>query len=73
VQHVVGADRVPAAVVALAGRGVESFEGGVADVLALGLAIAAKNPNSRRPGPLGSYVPWRGPASISRTRPWAVR
>ncbi len=36
-------------------------------------AIAAKNAKSRRPGPLGSYMPGRGPASISRTRPWAVR
>jgi hypothetical protein len=26
--------------------------------------IAAKNANSSRPGPLGSYIPGRGPASI---------
>jgi len=37
VQHVVGDDRRPAAVLALAGRGVESFERGLADVLPLGL------------------------------------
>lgn len=35
-------------------------------------AIAAKNPNSRRPGPLGPYIPCRGPASSSRTRQWAA-
>lgn len=36
-------------------------------------AIVAKNPNRRRPEPLGSYIPWRGPAGISRTRSWSVR
>ncbi len=36
VQHVVGDDRWPAAVVSLAGGGVEAFEGGFADVLAFG-------------------------------------
>ncbi|WP_215084484.1 hypothetical protein [Streptomyces sp. ISL-11] len=36
-------------------------------------AIAAKNANSGRPGPLGAYIPGSGPASISRTGPWAVR
>lgn len=36
-------------------------------------AIAAKNANSSFPGPAGSWMPGRGPASISRTGPWVVR
>ncbi len=41
VEHVVGDDRGPASVLALAGRGVQP-------------AIAAKNANSSLPGPVGS-------------------
>jgi hypothetical protein len=37
VQHVLGDHRGPAAVVAFAGGGVESFQGGLADVLPVGL------------------------------------
>ncbi|MFB7056018.1 hypothetical protein ACFCXT_23210 [Streptomyces vinaceus] len=37
VEHVVGDDLGPSVVLALVGRGVEPFEGGLADVLPLGL------------------------------------
>jgi hypothetical protein len=44
------------------------FEGELPDFSRSVSAIAAKDPNSRRPGPLGLYIPWSEPASIFSTR-----
>jgi hypothetical protein len=50
----------PAAVVALAGRGVESFEGGFADVLALGLGHCREEPEQQASRTAGVVRPLEG-------------
>jgi hypothetical protein len=67
-QHVGGDDRRPAAVVSLAGCGGESFEGGLADVLAFGLGHRGEEREQDATG-AGAVS---GPASISRAMPCAV-
>jgi hypothetical protein len=54
VQHVGGDDRRAAAVVSLAGCGGESFEGGVADVLAFGLGHRGEEREQDHPAPTDS-------------------
>jgi hypothetical protein len=54
VQHVVGDHRWAAAVVSLAGGGVEPFEHGLANILAFGLGHRAKNANNTRSVPVES-------------------
>lgn len=50
-QHVVGDDRWPAAVLALAGGGVEAFEGAFADVVAFGLGERGEEREQDPAGP----------------------
>jgi hypothetical protein len=53
VQHVVGDDRRPAAVLALPGGGVEAFEGAFADVVAFGLGEGGEEREQDPAGPGG--------------------
>jgi hypothetical protein len=53
VQHVVGDDRRPAAVLAFAGGGAGSFEGGLSDVLAFGLRYLGEEPEEQAAGAAG--------------------
>src|SRR4051794_19379425 len=60
-------DGGPAAVLALAGRGVEAFEGGLANILPFGLAHRSEEREQHAPG-AGRVV-----EAGQRTRPWALR
>ncbi|MFE3864520.1 hypothetical protein ACFXPT_29315 [Streptomyces goshikiensis] len=54
VEHVVGDDRGPAAVLAFEGGGVEALQGGLADVLPLGIRYRGEEREQQLAGPVGS-------------------
>ncbi len=56
-QHVVGDDRGSTAVLALASGGVQPFEGGFADALALGLGHRGEEPEQHASGAAGVVDP----------------
>jgi hypothetical protein len=61
VQHVVGDDRWPAAVVSLAGGGIQPFQGGFADVLAFGLRHRGEEREQHPAGAGGLVDPGQRP------------